>query len=269
MAWMFDRSARLRILPSSRSLTSAIPAHIMAVTEDCHARLLPGPPRRSYQGVSGAAIWPSIRSRTRTASLPTSPATTEALITWSGLVDRNLIERLPELRLVQRIGFYRGGGDLQAAADRGVAVAVWPHGVLNRVAMHTLMFMVALSRKLLPGHELTIEGVNEIGMEPTFADQRPIAMNWPKVANVDTPANKTLGIVGFGEAGACLAHLAAPLDMEILYYKRTRLSPEQEAFYGVEYAPLDDLLRSVGLRRDVRPVHPRERADASAPASSG
>jgi phosphoglycerate dehydrogenase-like enzyme len=171
------------------------------------------------------------------------PADAEALITWSGLVDRALIERLPELRLVQRIGFFRGGGDLQAALDRGVAVAVWPHGVLNRVAMHTLMFMVALSRQLLPGHELTIEGVNEIEMEPTFADQRPLAMNWPRVANVDTPANKTLGIVGFGEAGACLAHLAIPLDMEILYYKRTRLSTAQEEFYGVEYAPLDDLLQ--------------------------
>ena len=189
------------------------------------------------------------------------PGDTEVLITWSGLVDRSLIDRLPELRLVQRIGFFRGGGDLQAAADRGVAVAVWPHGVLNRVAMHTLMFMVALSRQLLPGHELTIEGVNEIGMEPTFADQRPIAMNWPRVANVDTPANKTLGIVGFGEAGACLAHLAAPLDMEILYYKRTPLSPEQEEFYGVEYAPLDDLLRQSDFVATFVPYSRRERAD--------
>jgi phosphoglycerate dehydrogenase-like enzyme len=171
------------------------------------------------------------------------PVDTEVLITWSKLVDGALIGRLPDLKLVQRIGYFRGGGDFQAAVERGVPVSVWPHGVLNRVAMHTLMFMVTLSRQMLPGHELTIEGVNESGMEPSFADQRPLAMNWPKVANVDTPANKTLGIIGFGEAGACLAHLAAPLDMEILYYKRTRLSPEQEAFYGVEYAPLDDLLR--------------------------
>jgi phosphoglycerate dehydrogenase-like enzyme len=171
------------------------------------------------------------------------PADTQAVITWSTLLDRDLVTRLRDLQLVQRIGYFRGGGDLQAAADRGIDVAVWPHGVLNRVAMHTLMFMVALSRKLLPGHELTIEGVNESGLEPAFADQRPLAMNWPRVPDVNTPANKTLGIIGFGEAGACLAHLAAPLDMEILYYKRTRLTPEQEAFYGVEYAALDDLLR--------------------------
>ncbi|MBA2446490.1 MAG: hypothetical protein H0V51_00500 [Chloroflexi bacterium] len=170
------------------------------------------------------------------------PPETEALITWSELLDRALLERLPSLRFVQRIGYFRGGGDLRAAEARGVATAVWPYGVLNRVAMHTLMFMVALSRKLLPSHEATIEGIDKSGMAPAFADQRPVAMNWPKVDGVDSPANKTLGIVGFGEAGACLARLARPLDMEVLYYKRSRLSPEQEAFYGVEYAELDDLL---------------------------
>ncbi len=179
------------------------------------------------------------------------PGQTEALITWSDRLDRALLNRLSSLRFVQRIGYFRGGGDpsassgqvLTAAAERGVATSVWPHGVLNRVAMHTLMFMLALSRKLIPSHEATAEGINEIGMEPAFADQRPVAMNWPKVANVDSPFNKTLGIVGFGEAGACLARHVRPLDMEVLYYKRTRLSPAREQFYGVEHAPLDDLLR--------------------------
>lgn len=171
------------------------------------------------------------------------PPDTEALITWSDRLDRPLVERLSHLRFVQRIGYFRGGGDLAAADSRGVVTSVWPLGVLNRVAMHTLTFMLALSRQTLPSHEATIEGVNAIGMEPTFADQRPIAMNWPEVENVDSPFNKTLGIVGFGEAGACLARHARPLDLEILYYKRSRLSPAQEGFYGVEYAPLDDLLR--------------------------
>ena len=171
------------------------------------------------------------------------PDDTVALVTWSGLLDRALLERLPSLRFVQRIGYFRGGGDLRAAEERGIKTAVWPYGVLNRVAMHTLMFLLAQSRQLLPSHEATVEGVNSIGMEPAFADQRPIAMNWAKIPNVDSPFNKTLGIVGFGEAGAYLARHAAPLDLEILYYKRSRLSPDQEAFYGVEYAELDDLLR--------------------------
>ena len=170
------------------------------------------------------------------------PSNAEALVTTSDLLDTELLDRLAQLRLVQRIGYFRGGGDLAAAEAKGIATAVWPYGVLNRVAMHTLMFMLALSRKLVQGHQATIEGVNLSGMAPAFADHRPLAMNWPKIADVDSPANKTLGIVGFGEAGACLARLAAPLDMDVLYFKRSRLSPAREAFYGVEYAPLDDLL---------------------------
>ena len=39
------------------------------------------------------------------------PNDTEVLITWSGLVDRDLIDRLPDLRLLQRIGYFRGGGE--------------------------------------------------------------------------------------------------------------------------------------------------------------
>lgn len=171
------------------------------------------------------------------------PADTEALVTWSELLDTSLIARLPHLRFIQRIGYYRGGGDLSEAAARGIVTSVWPMGVLNRVAMHTFMFMLAQSRKLMQGHQATLRGENEIGMEPAFADHRASAMNWPMIRGVDTPANRTLGIVGFGEAGACLAHLAQPLDMEILYFKRSRLLPAQERFYGVEYAPLDDLLR--------------------------
>src|SRR5205085_11594638 len=50
------------------------------------------------------------------------------------------------------------------------------------------------------------------------------------------------GIVGFGEAGSVLADLVRPFDMEVLYYKRRRLTPGQEYYFGVEYAQLDDLL---------------------------
>ena len=171
------------------------------------------------------------------------PPETEALITWSELLDAGLLERLGDLRFVQRVGYFRGGGDLKAAHARGVATSVWPYGVLNRVAAHTLMFMLALSRKLVPSHLATIEGIDKSGMEPAYAVERPAAMNWPKIAGVDVPTNKTLGILGFGEAGACLARLARQLDMEILYYKRSPLSEEQESFYGAAYATLDDLLR--------------------------
>ncbi len=57
-----------------------------------------------------------------------------------------------------------------------------------------------------------------------------------------TPSNKTLGIIGFGEIGACFSRQAHAFDMDILYFKRTRMSPEREEFFGVTYTPLDELL---------------------------
>lgn len=170
----------------------------------------------------------------------------EALVTWGDHLPAGLVQRLGSLKLVQRIGYFRGA-DLAPAIAAGAQVSVWPKGVSNRVAMHTSMFMLALCRQLIPSHRATIAGENERGLEPAFADQRALAMNWPLIRDVDTPSNKTLGIIGFGEIGACFARQARAYDMEILYHKRSRMNEAREAFFGVQYAPLDELL----LRSDI------------------
>jgi glyoxylate reductase len=170
------------------------------------------------------------------------PGGTQALITWSDLLDEALVSRLSQLKLVQLIGYFRGV-DLAPAKAAGAHVAVWPRGVSNRVAMHATTFMLALSRQLLASHQATVAGENEAGFEPAITDNRAAAMNWPMIHDVDTPANKTLGIIGFGEIGSCLARQARTYDMDILYFKRTRMSSERERFFNVTYSPLDDLLR--------------------------
>lgn len=54
----------------------------------------------------------------------------------------------------------------------------------------------------------------------------------------------TLGIIGFGRIGRAVAQRARGFEMKILYWNRTRLSPEQELELGVRYAALDDLLQA-------------------------
>src|SRR5439155_21852353 len=93
-----------------------------------------------------------------------------------------------------------------------------------------------------PSHQSVMDGTNNIGMAPEYARERPIAFNWAKIPAIGSLFDKTLGIVGFGETGSVLADLVRPFDMEVLYYKRRRLTPGQEWYYGVEYAGLDDLL---------------------------
>lgn len=55
---------------------------------------------------------------------------------------------------------------------------------------------------------------------------------------------KTVALYGFGKVARQAATRFKALDMRVLYTKRTRLSPEEEAAYGVEWvADPDDLFR--------------------------
>jgi phosphoglycerate dehydrogenase-like enzyme len=175
-------------------------------------------------------------------ALPADLNEVQACVYWDHPIGRELIERMPALRFIQRVGRYRATGELSAAFERGILVSSIPYGVLARVAQHTLMLMLALARNLLPSHQGVLEGTNKIGMAPEYAKERPVAFNWAGVEAIDSLFDKTLGIIGFGEAGSVLADLVRPFDMEALYYKRRRLTPGQEYYYGVEYAELDELL---------------------------
>lgn len=170
-------------------------------------------------------------------------ADAEMAIFWSHPVDRATLDRMPALRLLQRVGWYRTAGDVAGAFERGVYVSATPYGVLARVAQHTLALMLTLARNVLPCHNAVLERVNAIGMQPEYAMEKPIAFNWSKTPAIDSLYDRTLGIIGFGEAGSVLADLVKPMNMEVLYYKRRRLTPGQERFFGVQYAELDNLLR--------------------------
>lgn len=68
-------------------------------------------------------------------------------------------------------------------------------------------------------------------------------MNWARIPDIARLNDKTVGILGFGEIGSAYARLLPPFETRTLAYRRRPLSPEQEAFYRVTSAPMDDLLR--------------------------
>ena len=85
-------------------------------------------------------------------------------------------------------------------------------------------------------------------------------VNWARVPGLQTLHLKTIGIAGFGEIGANLALMLKPFNCRVLYNKRTPLSAAQEAYYGVQYASLDEVLEDGDVvvqpaadhRRDAR-----------------
>jgi phosphoglycerate dehydrogenase-like enzyme len=167
----------------------------------------------------------------------------EAIVWWSYPVDAALIDSLPDLRFLQRIGIVRSRGDATAALVRGLPVSVLPFGLSDRVAQHGLALTLAVLRKIVQGHQAVLAGVNPDNLPEIETGAPAPTVNWARIPDIDTLNDKTVGIVGFGEIGACYTRMLQPFGCRALYYKRTRLTPAQEAYFGLEYADSDEVFR--------------------------
>jgi phosphoglycerate dehydrogenase-like enzyme len=196
--------------------------------------------------------------------LPAGWQEAEAVVWSRWPVDRALIDDLPNLRFMQRLGRIRARGDAMAARERGIPVSVLPHGTSLRVAEHAYALTLGLCRGLLAAHRSVIDGSNPANLPPERGESARQALNWAGVPGLQSLQFKTVGIAGFGEIGACLALMLAPMQCRVLYYKRTPLRSAQEEFFGVRYAPLDRLLQESDVVCDLIPGREENRATLGA-----
>ena len=110
------------------------------------------------------------------------------------------------------------------------------------MALHALSLTLAVVRKVVASHLAVLAGLNPDGLPEQETGPPAPALNWARIPDVDTLNDKTVGIIGFGEIGACFARMLRPFDCRILYNKRSRLIEAQERHFGVHYASLDELL---------------------------
>jgi D-3-phosphoglycerate dehydrogenase len=163
---------------------------------------------------------------------------------WSDTpLDRAMIEQMRSLCFLQRIGWFRAGGDASAALERGIPVAVTPYGVSDRVAQHALLLLLMLLRRMPDATAALETGANPDGLEERPADSGQNTVNWARLEGIQSLNDKTIGILGFGEIGAALARMLPVFHTRTLAYRRRPLSAEQATFYRVTAAPLDELLR--------------------------
>ena len=69
----------------------------------------------------------------------------------------------------------------------------------------------------------------------------------------------TLGIIGLGRIGKAMAERAHGFNMKVLYADSVRLTTEEEKGLGIEYRPLDDLLRESDFVSVHTPLTPDTR----------
>jgi D-3-phosphoglycerate dehydrogenase / 2-oxoglutarate reductase len=165
----------------------------------------------------------------------------QAAVTRNAGLDATAMDAAPALRLVVVHGVGYDRVDVSHATTRGIVVCNTPAGNAGSVAEHTLAFMLALARQLLPADRLVRAG--------RFNDKYTL--------RIEDLAGKTLGIVGCGRVGLKTAVLARnALRMRILGYS-PRADPARLRRLRIEPCPdLERLLEAadvVSLHAALRP----------------
>lgn len=158
----------------------------------------------------------------------------------TGVIDADLIESAPRLKLIQRLGSLTYDIDLEAARATGIAVCYWPVDSVIRVAEHTIMQMLALGKKLREVEAVAL-AVGTEWRESKRTNEDTFAYNWSRRSGVGQLWQRRVGIIGFGEIGVEVARRLTGWGGMVYYNKRRRLSVAAETALGLTYANADKL----------------------------
>jgi D-3-phosphoglycerate dehydrogenase / 2-oxoglutarate reductase len=139
-------------------------------------------------------------------------------------IDRQVLDRAARLKLVARPGTGLDNVDVDYAKAKGVTVINSPESLVEGVAEHVVLFMLALSRKLVQADAGTKSG------------------KWEKNALTGRELKgKVLGIVGLGRIGKRIAEIAKTMGMSVLFYDVITIPQEVVTELGAKVVSLDEI----------------------------
>jgi phosphoglycerate dehydrogenase-like enzyme len=149
----------------------------------------------------------------------------------------------PRTRLIQQFGRAYRNIDVATARRLNIPVANLTRLSSQSSADHITALILALARNLLTAHRQVV-GRRDPAQTPAFAKDPPRnKFNWTGIRGFRILARSTIGLIGLGENSGFVARRMRDMGARVLYFKRTRLSPQEESQYGgVSYAQLDELL---------------------------
>ena len=148
-------------------------------------------------------------------------------------ITKEIIESLPDLKLIATRSTSFDHIDLPAAKARGITVCNVPTYGENTVAEHTFALILDLSRKV---HQ-SIEGVKKEGF--AIKGLRGFDLK-----------GKTIGVVGLGHIGQHVARIANGFEMRVLGFD-VKQDKKLAKGLGFSYATLEELLE----KSDIVTLH--------------
>lgn len=166
----------------------------------------------------------------------------EVIMAAGTFVTAEIIAQAPRLKLIQKWGIGVDKIDLEAARRAGVTVAITAGATSIPVSEHTLMLILATSRRLPLAHRSLQEG------KWIAAELRTVC------SKLD---GKTVGLFGFGNIARYVAKRLSGFDVNLIYHSRTRLDPALEQHYNVRYVDFDTLLKESDILSLHAPLTPQ------------
>ncbi|XP_074908348.1 putative 2-ketogluconate reductase [Buteo buteo] len=155
----------------------------------------------------------------------------QAIYLWwhKPVIDQELLQSLPNLKVIANSGVGMDHLDLKLVASFGVKMANAPRAVSSSTADTGMALLLASARRLVEGYHIAVSS----GMEYSEAD----------ILGVEV-TGATLGIIGMGSIGYKIALRAKAFEMNILYHNRTRRKEQEERAVGATYCEkIDGLLQ--------------------------
>lgn len=154
-------------------------------------------------------------------------ADADAVLTQFSPVTTEVIAAMKNARVIVRYGIGVDNVDLEAARERGIPVCNVPEYCIDEVADHTLAFILAATRQVVP-HCLHVRQ-GQWGLATPLAGMKALR-------------DLTVGVVGFGRIGHAVVRRLLPFRATIRVFDPAVSEKEIESAGASPAASLDELL---------------------------
>jgi phosphoglycerate dehydrogenase-like enzyme len=150
-------------------------------------------------------------------------------------VGSDIINAMPNLKLIHSEGVGYEGFDVDAAHRRGIYVCNCAGVNAGAVAEQTILMMLAVLRRLVEGDAM-VRAAKQIQAKERYI-----------LDGLNELGSMTVGLVGLGAAGKETAKRLRAFGSEVMYTGRRRKSEDEERECGAIYLPPDELLASCDI----------------------
>lgn len=162
----------------------------------------------------------------------------EAILIRSAKISREIIEKLPNLKIIAKHGIGTDNIDIKAATKKGITVVNAPEANAISVAEHALAMIMAISKNIALLDRKVRKG--EFGARSEFL--------------CTEVKGKTVGLIGYGRISRLLARKLKALDVELMAYDAFAGEDIKKAAKEFEVMMVDSV-ESIYQKADFISIH--------------